>query len=172
MAEADGYLAPAILPKGGGWAVGLFQRWDRIPARVQDRLTGLTLALPTGAVLGTALWLQAYPAGVGTHRQLGLGGCTVLTLTGYPCPMCGMTTTFTHMAHLQILDALKTQPFGVLLFSVTLAAFLLGSSDLVAPAGRWRRALAWILSHEVQIAAGLLGGMGLGWIYKLIAMAA
>lgn len=41
---------------------------------------------------------------------------------GYPCPMCGMTTTFALMEHLRPLDAALKLPFGVVLFSLTVAA--------------------------------------------------
>ena len=153
---------------------GLLQRpvrwWRARSNAAQDRPVGAVLALPTGAVLGIAGWLTPAAEGVGTHKQLGLGGCTVLSLTGYPCPMCGMTTTFTHMAHLSPLDALVTQPFGVVLFLATLSLFVIGAADLIAARGLWRRLLAWVDRHEVRLAAGLLGGLGAGWIYKLAVM--
>ncbi len=143
--------------------------WASWSAAAQDRIVGASLVLCTGPVLGLAMWLEPDPAGVGTHRQLGLGGCTVLTLTGWPCPMCGMTTTFTHMAHLEPIAALITQPFGVVLFSVTVAAFVVGMGSLL---GRpwWRTVLAFLLRHEVPIAAGTLIGMAAGWVYKSAVM--
>ena len=88
---------------------------------LKDRLISLALGIPAWVVLGIAVYLEPETKGFGTHQQLGLGSCTVLTLTGYPCPMCGMTTTFTHMAHLSPWMAFKTQPFGVVLFLGTLA---------------------------------------------------
>lgn len=145
--------------------------WFRgLSGAAQDRLVGLALALPSGGVLGTALWLDADPAGVGTHRQLGLGGCTILTNFGVPCPMCGMTTTFTHLAHLQVVDGVLNQPFGLVLFTSTVVAFALGVSDLVLPRARWRRVLAVVDRHEGWIAAGLLVGMFGGWAWKWAAM--
>gem|GEM_PF-4900522 len=83
--------------------------------------------------------------------------------------MCGMTTTFTHMAHLDPLSAIITQPFGVVLFLVTVAGFLTGLGSLI---GRnwWRSVLAALLAYEVSIAAGTLIGMAAGWIYKCVAM--
>jgi len=154
-------------------ATSLLQRiepwWASWSTVAQNRIVGLALVAATSPVLGLAMWLEPDPAGVGTHRQLGLGGCTVLTLTGWPCPMCGMTTTFTHMAHLDPLSAITTQPFGVVLFLVTVAGFLTGLGSLI---GRnwWRSVLAVLLAYEVSIAAGTLIGMAAGWIYKCVAM--
>jgi hypothetical protein len=146
-------------------------RWfEALAPAVQDRMVGLTLALPSGLVLGIARWLQPDPSGMGTHQQLGLGGCAMLTGTGVPCPMCGMTTTFSHLAHLQPIQALFNQPFGVVLFLGTVVAFSVGLSDLAQPRGRWRRALAWIDQREGWIAGGLMAGLVLGWAYK-VAMA-
>jgi len=153
----------ALFARPLGW-------WRRLSSQGQDRLVGLTLALPTGLVLAIARWLTPAIEGVGTHKQLGLGGCTVLTLTGYPCPMCGMTTTFTHLAHLEPLAALATQPFGVVLFSATVVIFSIATADLIAPAGRWRRAMGWLERREGWMAGGLLAGLALGWIYKLSVM--
>lgn len=144
--------------------------WGRLGATAQDRLVGLVLALPSSLVLGIAAALEPAVDGVGTHKQLGLNGCSVLMATGWPCPMCGMTTTFAHMAHLAPLEAARTQPFGVVLFLTTLGLASLGWSELLLPAGRWRavrdRALAW----EVPLAVSALVGMGLGWAYKAAVM--
>jgi hypothetical protein len=98
--------------------------------------------------------------------QLGLGACTMMSLTGWPCPMCGMTTTFSLLAHFRLLDAAKNQPFGLVLFSITLVASAVGLADLVAARGLWRRTLAWIAPREQVLAILLLAGMILGWIYK------
>ncbi len=143
-------------------------RWfEALTTRTQDRLVGLALSLPSGIVLAIAGLLTPDPSGLGTHRQLGLGGCAMLTGTGVPCPMCGMTTTFTHLAHLQPVQGALNQPFGVVLFACTVAAFAVGLSDLAVPRGRWRRALGLVDRHEGKIAGGLLLGLVLGWLYKI-----
>lgn len=142
--------------------------FDALSTSIQDRLVGAVLALPTGTVLGLAVSLTPDPSGMGTHRQLGLGGCSMLVSTGVPCPMCGMTTTFAHLAHLHLLDGLLTQPFGVVLFTLTTLTFLVGVSDLALPARRWRRTLAWIEPREGWIAGGLMAGLVLGWAYKVL----
>ena len=167
---ADGESEGIDVAPAPGSGFGLVKRWSRLSEAAQDRLVGAVLALPSGAVLGIARWLSPSAEGVGTHKQLGLSGCTVLTATGWPCPMCGMTTTFSHLAHLEVGAAALTQPFGVVLFSATLAAFALGTSDLIRPRRRWVRALRTLEPFEVHLAIGLLAGMALGWGYKVIAM--
>jgi hypothetical protein len=150
-------------PAAAGGVVGW---WRARPARIQDRMVGLALAAPTGAVLAIARSLSPSPLGHSTHRQLGLGGCTILTAFGVPCPMCGMTTTFTHLAHLQPVHGTWNQPFGLVLFTLTALAFVLGALELVAPRGRWRTVLAWVDRREGRIAIGLLVGMIGGWAWK------
>jgi len=141
-----------------------------VKASLRDRLISLGLGLPSWTVLGIAVWLEPETKGFGTHQQLGLGGCTMLSLTGYPCPMCGMTTTFTHMAHLQPVEALTTQPFGVLLFLGTLATALLALTELVRPRGRWLIVWHWVERYETRIALALLAGLVCGWIFKILVM--
>jgi hypothetical protein len=125
---------------------------------------------PAWAVLALARALTPDPAGHGTHKQLGLGTCSILAATGVPCPVCGMTTSFTHLAHLDPVGAVIAQPFGAVLFAITLAVALLAAIELMIPQGRWTRLWAWILDHERRIAAGLFAGLGVGWIYKVIAL--
>lgn len=131
---------------------------------------GVALFAPSATVLGIAAWLTPDPRGFGTHTQLGLGQCTFLHFTGYPCPMCGMTTTFTLMAHARPLDALLNQPFGVVLFSVTAGAAVVGAADVVSGSGvagrLWRR----VQRQERAFAFALLAGMLLGWVYKILLM--
>jgi Protein of unknown function (DUF2752) len=74
------------------------------------------------AVIVTAFRLEPDPRGVGTHEQLGIPPCGFLRDHGVPCISCGMTTAFAAMAHLRPGLAIRSNPFGVLLFLVTLAA--------------------------------------------------
>ena len=68
------------------------------------------------ATLTMARLVEPNPAGYGTHRQLGLPPCLFRTITGLPCPSCGLTTCFAHAARWDWDRALAAQPFGVLLF--------------------------------------------------------
>ena len=151
--------------------IGHIGKWvDARPAAPTNRMIGLMIGTPAWIVLGLASWLTPSPKGYGTHLQLGLGECTMLHITGYPCPMCGMTTTFTLFAHLRFLDALLNQPFGIVLFSATVAAAAIGVADLLSGKGYWRSALSWVDKREQRIATVLLVGMFSGWIYKVFLM--
>jgi hypothetical protein len=80
------------------------------------RLTLIGIAVLLSTVFAIAIWLKPNPAGVGTHRQLGLPPCTFMLLTGgVPCPSCGMTTSFSHLIRGQVLGSLAANPVGTLL---------------------------------------------------------
>jgi hypothetical protein len=136
----------------------------------RPRLVGLALFLPTAAVLAIALYLSPDPAGVGTHTQLGLSGCAMLTWTGWPCPMCGMTTTFALLAHLQVLEGIANQPFGLVLFAATVFTCGLGLLELLAPRGRVARTLDWLARRELAVAACTLAALMVGWATKIAAL--
>jgi hypothetical protein len=138
--------------------------------QAKARIVGLALFLPTAAVLGIAAWLEPDPSGVGTHTQLGLSGCAMLTWTGWPCPMCGMTTTFSLLAHLRVVDAVRNQPFGLLLFGATVLTCGVGLLELLAPRRRVEAALDWMAAHEVALAGGTLAGLLAGWVHKIIVL--
>jgi hypothetical protein len=92
---------------------------------------GIMLVIAVATVI-TAGILTPDPAGHGTHTQLGLPPCGFLVITGYPCPGCGLTTCFSAMAHFDPITAAMANPFGVMLFLVTLA------SIPISALGLWR----------------------------------
>jgi hypothetical protein len=93
------------------------------PAPVLPGWVRGTLVLLAGglmAVFAIALWLRPYdtegrPLRMETHRQLGLAPCTFYTLTGLPCPSCGMTTSFALLAHGDLGNSLRANAVGTLL---------------------------------------------------------
>ena len=143
-----------------------------LSARTLSRVISIGLAGGTGTVLGLAAWLEPSPLGHSTHTQLGLGSCTFLTLSGFPCPMCGMTTTFSLMAHFHPIAALLNQPFGVVLFLMTVGVFAISVSEAVLPRDRWSRLLDRLAPWETLLATLFLVGMALGWLYKIAVMRA
>lgn len=132
-----------------------------------DQVIFLTLAALAGAVLTIARFLPPSASGVGTHERLGLPPCLFLKLTGVPCPSCGLTTSFAHAAKLHFYDALIAQPFGLLLFFLTV---------LFVPLSLWLayRRIAWQSLTEARTAKPLLWLLGAlwlsAWIYKIAAM--
>lgn len=142
----------------------------RVSVRTLSRLGSIPMLLGSGGVIGLAAWLQPSAEGHGTHTQLGLDGCTVLSLTGWPCPMCGMTTTFSLMAHLRPLEALWNQPFGVVLFMLIALVFGVALVELIAPRDRWRRIWRRLLAIEGWIALAFVVGLGASWIWKVALM--
>jgi hypothetical protein len=75
----------------------------------------IALALGLAVVLGVARWLEPDPRGYGTHTQLGLAPCAFAVLTGYPCPSCGMTTSFAWFARGRFDRSWGANPAGSLL---------------------------------------------------------
>lgn len=128
------------------------------------------LFIPSVAVLGVARWLAPNPAGVGTHIQLGLAPCGVMTWVGIPCPMCGMTTTFSLLANLRPLDAVVNQPFGVVLFAITVIVAGIGALEIVRPANRWDHLIRWSNGREVHVLTAFVVLMLASWLYKVAAM--
>ena len=132
----------------------------------------MCLVVGLGVLLALSAYLEPSAAGHGTHQQLGLAGCSFLTLTGYVCPMCGATTTFALMADLQWLQGFANHPFAALLFLATLSGFVVSMMEVVRPRQRWSSLLRRIEPWEIWIAVGALVTMGLAWVYKLWLMGA
>ena len=129
------------------------------------RLIAGIIALGTGAVLVTAAVLRPAGEGVGTHEQLGLPGCSWITLLGIPCPTCGMTTSFAHAANGNLLDAVVTQPFGALLAIITAMAFLV-SIYIVMTGSTIGGIVLQRLSGRFWVIMG--GLLLLAWVYKIM----
>ena len=67
------------------------------------------------AMLAVAGRLSPSPSGLGTHQQLGFPPCTLRVLAGIECPVCGMTTSWSHFARGEWGQSLSTHPGGFLL---------------------------------------------------------
>ena len=83
---------------------------------------------------------------------LGLDLCYVKSLTGLPCPGCGLTRSVLHTSHGDPLAALAYNPFGPLI----LAMFSLSVSSLLWPK-RWKeRAREWLGERGLAFKRGYL----------------
>jgi hypothetical protein len=138
----------------------------RASGGLKFRLRGLAVALPLLAVLGVASSLHPEARGLGTHEQLGLGQCSFLTATGWPCPTCGMTTSFAATMHGQLGLAFRAQPIGPILVAGVLAMLAMASAELTTGRsffGLLRPRWWWLTLGIVALAAAwaLKAGMGL-----------
>lgn len=104
----------------GGWA-SLGQ------ADLGSRLAAGAVALIAWVILLVAAALTPSADGHGTHEQLGLPPCHFQVVTGYPCPSCGMTTSFASFVRGDLAAALHAQVFGTVLAAITLLAALGGT---------------------------------------------
>ena len=129
------------------------------------RLAHLAVAAGLAATLAFAWLLTPDPRGVGTHEQLLLLPCNFYRLTELPCPFCGMTTAFAHMARGQALEALSAQPAGALGFVVCLLSLVI----VTAAAITGRDALSYfsrlLWNTKFSWAVGAL--LAASWIFKI-----
>lgn len=136
-----------------------------IPLTREERRSATAAALGILAVLAVAAILTPDERGIGTHQQLGLPPCMTETVFGVPCPFCGMTTSFSHMAHGQVSQAIIVQPAGALGFVISAALAL----ALVTAVATGRAPTLWkAVRHSPWLYA--LGGLVItaAWIYKII----
>ena len=109
------------------------------------RTLPITAPLLRGAaigMLGAALVLPALPGHPGLL-------CPLRTITGVPCPFCGMTTSVEATAHLRFRDAFAANPAGLVLVAAALW-FVLRRPGQV----RYSLPLLWV-------------GLALRWVFEL-----
>ena len=81
-----------------------------------------------GAMVAAGLAWPLLPGGI-------VPGCAFRTVTGVPCPLCGMTTSVVATVHLRIDDALAANPAGILAVLVALLLVVRPPSAVRLP--RW-----------------------------------
>ena len=139
----------------------------RPESRSGARLFWGICAAGAAVVLALARVLSPDPSGLGTHMQLGLPACPFFALTSLPCPACGLTTSFAHMARLQITPALHANVLGVPLCVLTAASLPLCSFACA-------RALPILPTIELlrlsRVAAIIGVAALLGWIARIAAI--
>jgi hypothetical protein len=136
------------------------------PLGWMTRLSCAAVAAGCLTVLAIAARLDPDARGVGTHEQLGLAPCGWLVQFGWPCMSCGMTTAFSHMAHLRPLSALAAQPMGAVLYLATAVTAVLTAVSVVT--GRDWPSL-YIYLYEPRVWSGVLLMWMAAWAYKIVA---
>lgn len=138
----------------------------RVRARrpVRARLIGGIVFVGSMGILAAAAWITPDPSGMGSHRQLGLAPCTMVALTGLPCPTCGMTTAFAYTVRGQWLAAFGAQPAGFLLALLTVAATAV-SLGVVVTGSVWT--VNWYRVSPSRLVIALVLVVLAGWLYKL-----
>lgn len=135
-----------------------------VPAR--ERAAAAAVGVSIAAVFAVARVLTPDLRGLGTHEQLGLGSCRMLTTFHIPCPFCGMTTSFSLMVRGDVGAAIAAQPAGAAIFYILAAS--LGLGLWIALSGR--RPL-WLNSRLLNGPVALVGlaGLCVAWMYKIFA---
>jgi hypothetical protein len=92
--------------------------------------------------------------------------CALRNLTGIPCPTCGMTRSFCHIARGDLPAAARLQPLGLVVFPMF--AVLLVRSTVMAVTGRVcldraARLMAWSIV-PMALAALTIWGVRLAWM--------
>jgi len=152
-------IQPPALPKTNYNAT----HWT--PLTREERRSAMAAAIAILAVLTLAAILTPDERGIGTHQQIGLPPCMTETIFGIPCPFCGMTTSFSHMAHGQVTQAITVQPAGALGFvvSATLALALLVAVATGKSPTLWKttKQSPWPYAIGAIVIAT-------AWVYKII----
>jgi hypothetical protein len=142
------------------------------PPRLTTRVFAAMIAAAMAAILVVAWRLEPHPSGYGTATELTWPACSVVTNTGWPCPMCGMTTSVSATVHGQWGLAWRAQPFGLVFTAGVLAAVLLATVVAIRPMMGLRYLAAmrlnrwWVLVGAVMLLTGwglnVLMGMARG----------
>lgn len=123
---------------------------------------------------GVGGWLDPYDGEgkaklMGTHQRLGLPPCSFVVLTGKPCPSCGLTTSFTLLAHGDLKNSLRANCVGTLMALCCAALIPWGVLSLVR--GRLlgvrsiERALTWTVAVFLTLLLVRWGiVLALGWL--------
>lgn len=121
----------------------------------------LALALGLVGVFAIAAWLDPYDAEgkarrSETHLQLGLPPCTFRSLTGVPCPSCGMTTSFALLMHGDLVNSLRANAVGTLLAVFGLVLIPWSLASLLRGRPLWIVSFDWAATWMVIIFVVLL----------------
>ncbi len=141
--------------------------WMMVPLehRLWSRLYALGLASAAISLLTVAALLHPEGHQFGTHQQLRIPACGFVTLTGLPCPTCGMTTAFAHTVRGHFLQAMHTQMAGFLLCLGVIGVAFLSVVGIIT--GR-RPALNWYRLRPENLIWWALALLVAAWALKIV----
>lgn len=132
------------------------------------RLVWAGVALVCLALMVTAWKLTPAEEGIGTHTQMGMAPCSWPERFGKPCPMCGMTTSFSRAASTDFLGSFHAQPFGSLLVIGASVVFWIGLYTAATGSHLGRLCAHSLRSRVIWATLALWLG---GWVYKIATFA-
>jgi len=162
--------------KDTGWSPAVSARMPPLPALrlslVERMIAALTAVVGTSVCI-LAAFLHPYdeagrPLSQGTHRQLGLPACTLLTASGVPCISCGMTTSVALTVRGDLPAAANANWAGMILTMLGLPAIVWLAA--LAAAGRQpahlsvERTIQWLACSGAIVAVIRYLGLGLAWL--------
>jgi len=116
-------------------------------------------------VIGVSVYLEPDPRGYGTHEQLGFPPCSLAEAFHFPCPTCGLTTSFAHMGDLEPVEGFLVQPLGFLGFVFVVVVVL--AAVVSVPLGiSWLpllRRVNWPVTVWVAVGVGVAS-----WVFEII----
>ncbi len=128
------------------------------------RLGAASVCVGIGGVFAVAASLVPRTSGHGTHEALGLPPCSMYAFTGTPCPTCGYTTAFSHVAHGELLTAFVVQPAAALLALAVAAAWAIALVVLVTGRPVHRRFAGLVRTNTLWAVIAIVGA---AWAYKI-----
>ena len=124
------------------------------------------VALGLSTLLGASALAEPDPRGLGTHQRFGLPPCSFRVLLGWPCPTCGMTTSWAHLVRGELVGALRANAGGAILCGLAIAA----TPWLLISAGRgtW---LGWTPNSMAIAATATAVSLItlIAWVVRLVA---
>ena len=133
---------------------------------VRGRLLAALVFGCAAGVLGIAMWLRPDQSGLGTHQQLGRPPCSLVVMTGYPCPTCGMTTSVSHAVRGELLSSFHAQPAGLVFAAACVLAVALSLGVLVT-GNVW--VVNWYRVSPARVVLFVVLLLLGGWAYNVVA---
>lgn len=128
------------------------------------RVVALVVASGCLGMLVMGLLVNPDPSGVGTHHQLGLVPCGMISRYGIPCMTCGMTTSVAWFVRGRLLASVYVQPMGLAI--AFLAGMTFWAALYTAISGRSAHRLLHLVPwRHYLVPLGVLAI--LAWIWKI-----